>query len=97
MKKVEVKDIPVRYNGTTYQPGESFEMASEHVLENLVNVLGDVEVEKKPISEMTLQELKDYAAEFEIDLGEAKKKDEVFEIVQAFENGEQESEESPEE
>lgn len=95
MKKVEVKDIPVRYAGTTHQAGETFEMATEHVLENLVYVLGDIE--KKPVSEMTLQELKDHAAESEIDLGDARKKEEVLEIVQAFEAEKQESEKSTEE
>lgn len=47
MKIVQVIDIPVRYNGTTYQPGESFEMEDEHVIDSLVKITGEVEEVKK--------------------------------------------------
>ena len=46
----------------------------------------------KAIEEMTVAELKEYAAENDIDLGDAKKRDEILEVIQAAEN-----EESPEE
>lgn len=38
MPKVKVKSIPVRYEGTTYQPGEEFDMKDEHVIDSLVTV-----------------------------------------------------------
>ncbi|CAG9620878.1 hypothetical protein [Sutcliffiella rhizosphaerae] len=85
MKIVEVIKIPVRYNGETYQAGESFEMEDEYVNESLVNVTGEVERGPKTIREMTIAELKEYATEHEIDLGDAKKKDDILEIIQAFE------------
>lgn len=83
MKIVEVKEIPVRYNGTTYQPGSSFEMEAIHVNESLVKVTGEVEKVPKAVGEMTIQELKEYAAENGIDLGDAKKRDEILEIIGA--------------
>ncbi|GIN37801.1 hypothetical protein [Heyndrickxia oleronia] len=81
MKIVEVINIPVRYNGITYQPGESFEMQDEHVIETLVEVTGEVEKVPKALEEMTIPELKDYAAEHGIDLGEAKKKEEILTVL----------------
>lgn len=88
MKKVEVIKIPVRYDGATFKAGESFEMEAEHVNESLVKVTGEAEKTPKTISEMTIPELKEYAAEHEIDLGEAKKRDEILEVIQAEEDGE---------
>lgn len=86
MKIVEVKNIPVRYNGTTYQPGASFEMEADHVIESLVEVTGEVEKAPKEIGEMTIAELRDYAAENNVDLGDAKKRDELLEVIQAAED-----------
>jgi hypothetical protein len=37
--KVKVKTIPVRYNGKTYQPEETFEMAEKYVNEEIVEKL----------------------------------------------------------
>ncbi|WP_438312230.1 hypothetical protein [Sporosarcina sp. FA9] len=85
MKIVQVKDIPVRYESITYQPGSSFEMEEKYVNESLVIVTGDVEVIQKTIEEMTIAELKDYAASHEIDLGDAKKRDEILEAIQIHE------------
>ncbi|WP_144511591.1 hypothetical protein [Bacillus sp. FJAT-22090] len=42
MKKVEVIKTPVRYKGTRYLTGESFEMNDDHVNESLVKVIDDV-------------------------------------------------------
>lgn len=90
MKKVEVINVPVRYNGVTYKREESFEMEDEHVIETLVNVIGEVEHAPKSLEEMTVPELKQYAKDKEIDLGEAKKQKEIFEVIQAHEEQKQE-------
>lgn len=84
MKNVKVLDIPVRYKGVTHAPGSSFEMEDEHVNESIVEVTGDVA--PKSIDEMTVPELKKYATENNIDLGEAKKRDEFLKAIQDFES-----------
>ena len=81
MKNVEVIKIPVRYNGQTYKAGEPFEMEADHVDASLVKVLGDVVKKPKTIDEMTVAELKAYAAENEIDLGDAKKRDDFVDAI----------------
>lgn len=86
MKLVEVQKIPVRYNGVTYKSGETFEMEEEHVLEELVNVIGDAV--PKSLNEMTVPELKEFATVNGIDLGEAKKKDEILEKISEFKGDE---------
>lgn len=85
MKIVKVKEIPVRYNGTTYQPGEPFEMETDHVNEALVKVLGDVEKPPKEVKDMTIAEMKEYAAENDIDLGDAKLHAEILAEIERVE------------
>lgn len=79
MKKVEVIDIPVRYKGETYKAGESFEVDEEHLpaIEQYVNVIS----ESKPVEEMKLDELKEYAKAKEIDLGNATKREDILAII----------------
>lgn len=81
MKIVQVKDVPVRYEHVTYQPGSSFEMKDEHVNESLVTVTGEVETVPKTIDEMTVAELKSHAELNEIELGDAKKRDDILEVI----------------
>ncbi|MEK3886534.1 hypothetical protein [Bacillus sp. FSL K6-3431] len=90
MKIVQVIDISVRYNGVTYRTGEFFEMEDEHVNETLVKITGEVEQAPKSIEEMTVPELKEYAAENDIDFKDAKKKEEILEAIRNFENDEPE-------
>lgn len=76
MKQVEVLKIPVRYNGQTYPKGTSFEMEDDHVNEKLVKVVGDVaqqqsETTDSPFEGMSVDELKAYAEERNIDVGNA--------------------------
>lgn len=103
MPKVKVKNIPVRYEGTTYQPGEEFSMKAEHVIDSLVEVTEEDAIEPKTVEEMTITELKEYAAENDIDLGDAKKKDDILAAIQQNEQGQGEDpgsdfeEEDPEE
>ncbi|MFD1203586.1 Rho termination factor N-terminal domain-containing protein [Sporosarcina contaminans] len=92
MPKVKVKSVPVRYEGTTYQPDEEFSMKAEHVIDSLVEVSEEDTFEPKTVEEMTVSELKEYAAEHDIDLGEAKKKDD---ILAAILQSEQEQENDP--
>lgn len=82
---VEVLNIPVRYNGKTYNKGEEFEMEAKHLNETLVKNIGEVDETPKTIDEMTIAELKSYAKEKDIDLGEAKKQKEILEAIQAAE------------
>lgn len=44
------------------------------------------EADAKPIDKMNVDELKDYAAEHKIDLGEATKKADILKIIQEAEN-----------
>lgn len=71
MKKVEVIKVPVRYKGKTYSKGESFEMEDDHVNEELVEVTGDIKKEEGPFDGMSVDELKVYAEQHNIDIGNA--------------------------
>ncbi|MGF7049153.1 hypothetical protein J2T13_003661 [Paenibacillus sp. DS2015] len=79
MKKVEVIEIPVRYNGETYQAGEVFEIDGKDILgiQQHITVIS----EDKPIEEMKLEELKEYAKSKEINLGDATKKEDILAII----------------
>lgn len=65
-------------------------MEDEHVNETLVKITGEVEQAPKSIEEMTVPELKEYAAENDIDFKDAKKKEEILEAIRNFENDEPE-------
>lgn len=39
--KVKVRDIPVRHENKTYQPGEVFDMPEKYIDENLVTKVED--------------------------------------------------------
>lgn len=76
MKLVEVIKIPVRYAGQTYPRGEQFEMQDGHVNEKLVKVVGEVSEKQTgtPDSKfegMDVEELKAYAEQHSIDIGNA--------------------------
>lgn len=85
MYEVKVKGFPVRHKGERYLAGETFKMKKEHVNESLVEVIGEVEKLEivKEIEEMTLNELKDYATEKNIDLKGLTKKDDIIAIIRA--------------
>lgn len=73
MKLVKVLGVPVRYKGVTNTPGTSFEMEDDHVNEKLVEVLREIEEVKTPseFEGKSLDELKAYADEHKIDIGNA--------------------------
>lgn len=77
--KVEVNKIPVRYEGKTYQAGETFEIDKKHLpgMKQHVTVIS----EDKPLEDMKLDELKEYAKSNEIDLGKATKVEDVLAII----------------
>lgn len=81
---VQVKDVAIRHNGTKYNTGEEFqiERAQYERIKAHVNVIDENE-SPKPVEKMTVAELKDYAAENEIDLGEAAKKEDILQLILA--------------
>lgn len=87
MKLVEVIEIPVRYNGVRYLKGESFEMEDEHVNEKIVKVIGDVTPEKADVinnqfEAMSINELKEYAGQHNIDIGKASTEEGIIKKIQ---------------
>ncbi|HEY4623772.1 MAG TPA: hypothetical protein VIH12_07915, partial [Solibacillus sp.] len=76
MKLVKVINVPVRYKGKTHPQDAQFEMEDDHVNENLVEVIGKV-AEKQtntpdsPFEGMSIDELKAYAEQRQIDIGKA--------------------------
>lgn len=81
--KVEVKEIPIRHNGQLYQEGESFSVTEKEFarLEQYVNFLEDEAPAAILVTEMKLPELKAYAKEKSIDLGEATKREDVLAVI----------------
>ncbi|RAP29150.1 hypothetical protein C2W64_04097 [Brevibacillus laterosporus] len=86
--KVKILDIPIRYGHNTYRVGEVFEIEEEHLkgIEELVKITE--EDEPKTLNKMTLAELKEYAIQHDIDLGEATKKDDILAVIQGVETDE---------
>lgn len=80
---VEVKGIAIRHNGTCYAKGDTFEIdAKQHErIKDHVDVIDEADREKT-IDEMTVPELKEYAAKNNIDLGDATKKDAILLVLQ---------------
>lgn len=79
--KVGVKEIPIRHNGQLYEQGESFNVSEKEYarLEQYVIVLEAGEAPQ--VSDMKLPELKAYAKEHDIELGEASKREEVLAVI----------------
>lgn len=76
---------PVLHAGAILTTGE-IELSEPHG-KRLVEsgVLEQVEAVNKPIEDMTVPELKDYAKQKEIDLGDATKKDDIVGIIKKAE------------
>lgn len=90
MKQVKVLKVSVRYKGVTHTPGASFEMEDEHVNESIVEILGDV-VEDKTPSEFegkSLEELKAYANERNIDIGKASTEEGIIKKIEEAQKAE---------
>jgi len=56
--RVKVKNIPVRYNRESFEPGEEFEMDKAHFNENIVDLVEDDEADVNPFEKMTKDQLK---------------------------------------
>lgn len=89
--KVEVKKTAIRHNGTLYSKGASFSVTAEQYerIKQHVEVLEEDEAATgnadKAIDDMTISELKAYAASAEpaIDLGEATRKEDILAAIKA--------------
>ncbi|WP_340034032.1 hypothetical protein [Paenibacillus sp. FSL H3-0302] len=81
--KVEVKEVPIRHNGQLFQKGESFSVTERDFarLLHYVTILEEEALAKVSVSEMKLPELKAYAKEQDIDLGEATKREDVLAVI----------------
>jgi hypothetical protein len=87
---VTPKEIAVRHNGHRYAPGEEFEIdqAAYRRIAVHVDVVAEDELEDKPLEKQSVAELKAYAEQHGIDLGEATKKPEILAaILAAPQNG----------
>lgn len=89
MKKYEVTfKQNVKLGADTYRKGNKATV-DESDLESLKDVIeadyAEIKQEPKTVEVMTVAELKDYADKNEIDLGEAKKRDELLAAIQEFE------------
>ncbi|WP_138496340.1 hypothetical protein [Paenibacillus pinistramenti] len=83
---VEVNNIPIEHDGTLYEKGASFSLpADQHErLKDYVTVLEENdELADKSVEDMTVAELKAYAAEHQIDLGDAAKKEDILAKIKA--------------
>jgi hypothetical protein len=69
----------VRVFGRTVGAGEEFEVSDEHAAA-LLEQTGNYEV-AKPVDEMTVEELTTYAANHDIDLGDATKKADLLATI----------------
>lgn len=92
MKLVEVLNVPVRYNNVTHMPGESFEMEDEHVI-SAVKVLGDVtknqsDTKDGPFEGMSIDELKMYAEQRNIDIGKATTEEGIIKKIEESQKAE---------
>lgn len=78
MKTVKVIDVSVRYDNQTYRAGESFKMKTEHINENLVDVVDDV---KKDSVDLTVDEIKAELDTLGIDYKARDKRDELLRLL----------------
>ena len=86
MKLVEVIKVPVRYEGKTYPQGAQFNMQNDHVNESLVKVIGDVAT--NPFEGMSVDELKVYAEQHNIDIGKATTEEGIIKKIEEAQKAE---------
>jgi len=87
---VKVKKIPVRHGGQRYLADEEFTISQAHYekIKKFVDIVDDSpgttdDQEPKSIEELTIPQLKAFAEEKGIDLGDATKKDDILSLIQA--------------
>lgn len=86
MKLVEVIKVPVRYEGVTYPQGVQFNMQSGHVNDSLVKIICDVATD--PFEGMSIDELKAYADERNIDIGKATTEESIIKKIEEAQKAE---------
>ncbi|MFS1514564.1 hypothetical protein VQL36_19355 [Chengkuizengella sp. SCS-71B] len=84
--KVQTKRIPITHNGKTYKVNVPFEV-SESDYEKIKGLVEVIEEDQKTINEMLLDELIEYAAKNNIDLGEATLKDDIKAVIKSHLEG----------
>lgn len=88
MARYEVKfNRNVKLGADIYRKGDTAEVSAE-VLDEIKATIeegysGTPKTETVEVQDMTIAELKDYAKEQSIDLGEAKKRDDILTAIQA--------------
>ncbi|MEG0258717.1 MAG: hypothetical protein RR595_08515 [Lysinibacillus sp.] len=93
MKLVKVIDIPVRYKNLTHPKDAQFEMEEGHVNGKLVEIIGDV-AEKQTNTQdsqfegMSIDELKAYAEQRQIDIGKATTEKGIIEKIEEAQKAE---------
>lgn len=84
----------VKLGAAIFRKGDTAQVP-ESDIEHLAEVietgytLVELDEQSKPVEEMTVPELKEYAVENSIDLGDAKKRDEILEAIQLAEKDSQ--------
>lgn len=84
MKALVLKDYIDRETKELHTAGKEIEVSEERAKEilNAGKYIKVIEEKTKPINKMTVEELKAYAAENNIDLGEAKTKAEIIAVIE---------------
>lgn len=82
--KVSVKkdSFPIRYNGERFSVGDVFIIDEHHLNKNSMDVLGEVEETKSEFDGKSIDELKAYAAEQNIDLGKASTEEGIIKKIE---------------
>lgn len=86
--KVTVKqgEFPIRYEGERYLAGEEFVIDEKHLLPSMevLEVLEEVKHDGQvsPFAEMSLEDLKAYAAEHNIDIGKASTEEGIIKKIE---------------
>lgn len=88
--KVEVNSIPIRHDGTLYEKGASFSISTKgyEAIKPHVTVLDEADeadTVTDPLEAMEPEELRAYAADRDIDLGNATSKEGILKKIKAAE------------
>ena len=94
MKKVEVINLPIRYNGKTYGKGERLEVEARYFVSYLMKEVGEVEkanptfsveepivLDKDVLEGLSIDELREYATKNNIMLGRSSSQEGIIEKI----------------
>lgn len=85
---VEHSETPTVYSEDRFTPQQLAEIKAEPMLIVQEGIAEPDGISAKPWDKMTVAELKAYAAEHKIDLGEATKRDDILAVIAAAEGDE---------